>query len=33
MIVEGKYGDKVVSKEYQLNQTLPDFLQSDNYLK
>ena len=33
MTVEGKYGDKVVSKEYQLNQTLPDFLQSDNYLK
>ena len=33
MIVEGKYGDKVVSKEYQLNQTLPDFLQSDNYLE
>lgn len=33
MIVEGKYGDKVVSKEYQLNQTLPDFLQGDNYLK
>lgn len=33
MIVEGKYGDKVVSKEYQLNQALPDFLQSDNYLK
>ena len=33
MTVERKYGDKVVSKEYQLNQTLPDFLQSDNYLK
>ena len=33
MIVEGKYGNKVVSKEYQLNQTLPDFLQSDNYLE
>lgn len=33
MTVEGKYGDKVVSKEYQLNQTLPDFLQSDNYLE
>lgn len=33
MKVEGKYGDKVVSKEYQLNQALPDFLQSDNYLK
>ena len=32
MIVEGKYGDKVVSKEYQINQSLPDFLQSDNYL-
>ena len=33
MTVEGKYGDKVVSKEYQLNQALPDFLQSDNYLE
>lgn len=33
MTVEGKYGDKVVSKEYQINQSLPDFLQSDNYLK
>ena len=33
MTVEGKYGDKVVSKEYQFNQTLPDFLQSDNYLE
>ena len=33
MKVEGKYGDKVVSKEYQLNQALPDFLQSDNYLE
>ena len=32
MTVEGKYGDKVVSKEYQINQSLPDFLQSDNYL-
>ena len=32
MTVKGKYGDKVVSKEYQINQSLPDFLQSDNYL-
>ena len=33
MTVEGKYGNKIVSKEYQLNQALPDFLQSDNYLE
>ena len=32
MKVKGKYVDKVVSKEYQINQSLPDFLQSDNYL-
>lgn len=32
MSVEGNYADKVVSKECQINQSLPDFLQSDNYL-
>lgn len=33
MKVEGSYAGKAVSKEYQINQSLPDFLQSDNYLK
>ena len=32
MKVEGSYAGKTVSKEYQINQSLPDFLQSDNYL-
>lgn len=32
MKVEGSYAEKIVSKEYQINQSLPDFLQSDNYL-
>ena len=32
MKVEGSYAGKIVSKEYQINQSLPDFLQSDNYL-
>ena len=32
MKVEGSYAGKTISKEYQINQSLPDFLQSDNYL-
>lgn len=32
MTVQGKYGDKEVSKIYNLKQALPEFLQSDNYL-
>ena len=32
MKVKGSYAGKIVSKEYQINQSLPDFLQSDNYL-